>query len=143
MRLQGAEIMIRTAGYTAPIRDTGASANQANAFQNLIVDSQYVCMADQDRFVRFHGEGMIVNFDGSNRRPWHDGTSPEIITAEVRPDSRARGANPLGPSRTNIYQLWHRGYVAVKRRPMDCPYNLHAGHGAPATFRLPWRTRSR
>ena len=37
---KGAEIMIRTAGYTAPIRDAWRFTNQANAFCNLMVDGQ-------------------------------------------------------------------------------------------------------
>jgi hypothetical protein len=31
---KGAEIMIRTAGYAAPIRESWRFTNQANAFQN-------------------------------------------------------------------------------------------------------------
>ena len=37
---KGAEIMIRTAGYTAPIRDSWRFTNQANSFQNLMVERQ-------------------------------------------------------------------------------------------------------
>jgi formamidase len=40
---KGAEIMMRTAGYTAPIRDAWRFTNQANAFQNLMVTAN-VCM---------------------------------------------------------------------------------------------------
>ena len=37
---KGAEIMIRTAGYTAPIRHAWRITNQANAFCNLMADRQ-------------------------------------------------------------------------------------------------------
>ena len=37
---KGAEIMIRTAGYTAPIRASWQFTNQANAFQNLMVTAR-------------------------------------------------------------------------------------------------------
>ena len=61
---KGAEIMIRTAGYTAPIRDSWRFTNQANAFQNLMVTAN-VCMCGSDGSFDSMGEGMIVNFDGS------------------------------------------------------------------------------
>ena len=51
---KGAEIMLRTAGYTAPIRDAWRITNQANAFQNLMVTRQRV-------HVRF---GRHVRLDG-------------------------------------------------------------------------------
>jgi formamidase len=61
---KGAEIMIRTAGYTAPIRDAWRFTNKSNAFCNLIVTAS-VCMAGSDGTFDSMGEGMIVNFDGS------------------------------------------------------------------------------
>jgi hypothetical protein len=32
------------------------------------------------------GEGMIVNFDGTHHRPWHDGAGRRDHHREVRPD---------------------------------------------------------
>ncbi len=44
---KGAEIILRTAGYTAPIRHAGRTTNQANAFQNLaITASVRLCGSD-------------------------------------------------------------------------------------------------
>ena len=40
---KGAEIMLRTAGYTAPIRHAWRVTNQANAFSNLM-ETASVCM---------------------------------------------------------------------------------------------------
>ena len=37
----------------------------------------------------------------------------------------------------NPYQLWHRGYVAVKGGAMDCPYTFMQDMVA-GTFKLPW-----
>jgi formamidase len=53
---KGAEIMIRTAGYTAPIRDSWRFTNQANAFQNLMVTAN-VCMCGSDGSFDSMGEG--------------------------------------------------------------------------------------
>src|SRR3979411_721081 len=109
---KGAEIMIRTAGYTAPIRESWRFTNQSNAFQNLMVTAN-VCMCGSDGSFDSMGEGMIVNFDGSIIAHGTTGRADEIITAEVRPDL-VREARIHWGVENNIYQLWHRGYVAVK-----------------------------
>src|ERR1700674_4864427 len=132
---KGAEIMIRTAGYTAPIRDSWRFTNQANAFQNLMVTAN-VCMCGSDGSFDSMGEGMIVNFDGSIIAHGTTGRADEIITAEVRPDL-VREARIHWGVENNIYQLWHRGYVAVKGGAMDCPYTFMQDMVA-GTFRLPW-----
>jgi len=132
---KGAEIMIRTAGYTAPIRDSWRFTNQANAFQNLMVTAN-VCMCGSDGSFDSMGEGMIVNFDGSVIAHGTTGRADEIITAEVRPDL-VREARIHWGVENNIYQLWHRGYVAVKGGAMDCPYTFMQDMVA-GTFRLPW-----
>ena len=77
---KGAEVMIRTAGYTAPIRHAWRITNQSNAFQNLMVTAS-VCMCGTDGTFDSMGEGMFVNFDGEplvmgSHRP------DEIITCE-------------------------------------------------------------
>ena len=51
---KGAEIMIRTAGYTAPIRDAWRFTNQANSFQNLMATAN-VCMCGSDGNLRLDG----------------------------------------------------------------------------------------
>lgn len=131
---KGAEIILRTAGYTAPIRHNWHVSNQANAFSNLAVTAS-VCLCGSDGTFDSMGEGMIVNFDGvpivtGGGRP------DEIITAEVRPDLVREARRSWGVE-NNIYQLGHRGYVAVKGGASDCPYtymhDLVAG-----TYRLPW-----
>jgi formamidase len=132
---KGAEIMIRTAGYTAPIREAWRFTNQANSFQNLMVTAN-VCMCGSDGSFDSMGEGMIVNFDGTVLAHGTTGRADEIITAEVRPDL-VREARINWGVENNIYQLWHRGYVAVKGGAMDCPYTFMQDMVA-GTFRLPW-----
>src|SRR5271156_2367064 len=61
---KGAEIMLRTAGYTSPIRHAWQVTNQANAFCNLMVTAS-VCMCGSDGVFNSMGEAMIVNFDGT------------------------------------------------------------------------------
>ena len=132
---KGAEIMIRTAGYTAPIRDAWRFTNQANTFQNLMVTAN-VCMCGSDGTFDSMGEGMIVNFDGSILAEGTTGRADEIITAEVRPDL-VREARKHWAVENNIYQLGHRGLTAVAGGAGDCPYtfmqDLVAGR-----YRLPW-----
>jgi len=131
---KGAEIMIRTAGYTAPIRHTWKITNQANAFCNLMVTAS-VCMSGSDGSFDSMGEGMFVNFDGTimvegSHRP------DEIITCEVRPDL-VREARANWGVENNIYQFGHRAYVAVKGGAQDCPYTYMQDMVA-GQYRLPW-----
>jgi formamidase len=132
---KGAEIMLRTAGYTAPIRQAWRLTNQANSFHNLMVTAN-VCMCGSDGTFDSMGEGMIVNFDGTILAEGTTGRPDEIITAEVRPDL-VREARANWGVENNIYQLGHRGFTAVAGGAGDCPYtymhDLVAG-----TYRLPW-----
>jgi len=132
---KGAEIMLRTAGYTAPIRQSWRFTNQANSFHNLMVTAN-VCMCGSDGTFDSMGEGMIVNFDGSVIAEGVTGRADEIITAEVRPDL-VREARANWGVENNIYQLGHRGFTAVAGGAQDCPYtfmqDLVAGR-----YRLPW-----
>jgi formamidase len=137
---KGAEIMIRTAGYTAPIRDAWRFTNQSNAFCNLMVTAN-VCMCGSDGTFDSMGEGMIVNFDGAIMAHGTSGRPDEIITAEVRPDL-VREARAHWSVENNIYQLGHRGFTAVAGGAKDCPYtymqDLVAGR-----YRLPWESEVR
>lgn len=131
---KGAEIMIRTAGYTAPIRHAWQITNQANAFCNLI-DTASVCLCGSDGTFDSMGEGMFVRFDGTplvmgSHRP------DEIITAELRPDL-VREARRLWGVENNPYQFGHRGYVAVKGGAQDCPYT-YMQDLVNGSYRLPW-----
>ncbi len=132
---KGAEVMLRTAGYTAPIREAWRVTNQANAFQNLMVTAS-VCMCGSDGTFDSMGEAMVCDFDGTVIAHGTTGRADEIITAEVRPDL-VREARTNWGVENNIYQLGHRGYSAVKGGAGDCPYtfmhDLVAGR-----YRLPW-----
>jgi formamidase len=131
---KGAEIMIRTAGYTAPIRHAWQITNQANAFCNLMATAS-VCLCGSDGTFDSMGEAMAVNFDGvpiavGGNRP------DEIITAELRPDL-VREARIHWGVENNPYQFGHRGYVAVRGGASDCPYT-YMHDLAAGRYRLPW-----
>jgi len=131
---KGAEIMIRTAGYTAPIRHAWKVTNQANAFCNLMYTAS-VCMCGTDGSFDSMGEGMFVNFDGE---PLVTGSSrpDEIITCELRPDL-VREARAEWGVENNIYQFGHRAYTAVKGGARDCPYTFMHDMVA-GKYSLPW-----
>jgi formamidase len=131
---KGAEIMIRTAGYTAPIRHTWKITNQANAFCNLMYTAS-VCMSGSDGTFDSMGEGMFVNFDGIVLVEG-SARANEIITCELRPDL-LREARRVWGVENNVYQLGHRGYVAVKGGARDCPYTFMKDMVA-GRYRLPW-----
>jgi formamidase len=131
---KGAEIIIRTAGYTAPIRHAWRITNQANAFCNLAVTAS-VCLCGSDGTFDSMGEGMIVGLDGLPL-VMGGGRPDEIITAEVRPDLVREARREWGVE-NNIYQLGHRGYVAVAGGAGDCPYTYMRDLAA-GRYRLPW-----
>jgi formamidase len=131
---KGANVMLRTAGYTAPIRHAWRVTNQANAFCNLMYTAS-VCLAGSDGSFNSMGEGMIVSYEGEPMVTGN-GIPDEIITGEVRPKLCDEARLTWGVE-NNIYQFGHRGYVAVKGGARDCPYtymrDLVAGN-----YRLPW-----
>jgi formamidase len=136
---KGADILIRTAGYTAPIRHSWKVTNQANAFCNLVYTAS-VCMCGSDGSFDSMGEGMFVNFDGTvlvegSSRP------DEIITCELRPDL-VHEARTQWSVENNIYQLGHRGFVAVKGGAQDCPYTYMQDMVA-GRYKLPWESHVR
>jgi len=131
---KGAEIILRTAGYTAPIRHAWKVTNQANAFQNL-AQTASVCLCGSDGSFDSMGEGMFCNFDGTVLVEG-GGRPDEIITCELRPDL-VREARAGWGVENNPYQLGHRGYVAVKGGAQDCPYTFMQDMVA-GTTRLPW-----
>ena len=131
---KGAELMIRTAGYTAPIRHAWSITNQANAFQNLMVTAS-VCLCGSDGTFDSMGEAMVCQFDGTVLQAG-GGRPDEIICAEVRPDL-VREARTQWGVENNIYQLYRRGYVAVKGGAQDCPYTFMHDM-VDGRFELPW-----
>jgi len=132
---KGAEIMLRTAGYTAPMREAWRFTNQSNSFCNLMVTAN-VCMCGSDGTFDSMGEGMIVNFDGSIIAHGTSGRPDEIITAEVRPDL-VREARRVWGVENNIYQLGHRGFSAVAGGAGDCPYTFMQDL-VVGEYKLPW-----
>jgi formamidase len=131
---KGAEIMIRTAGYTAPIRHSWKITNQANAFCNLMQTAS-VCMCGSDGTFDSMGEGMFVNFDGVTMVEG-SGRPDEIITCELRPDL-VREARKHWGVENNIYQFGHRAYVAVRGGAQDCPYT-YMNDLVNGRYCLPW-----
>ena len=131
---QGAEIMLRTAGYTAPIKHSWKITNQSNAFCNLMATAS-VCMCGTDGTFNSMGEAMICNFDGTMIVEGSN-IPDEIITAEVRPDL-IREARLNWSVENNIYQFGHRGYVAVKEGAQDCPYT-YMHDLVQEKYLLPW-----
>lgn len=131
---KGAELMIRTAGYTAPIRHAWAITNQANAFQNLMATAS-VCLCGSDGTFDSMGEAMVCNFDGTVMAQG-GGRPDEIVCAEIRADLIREARQHWGVE-NNIYQLYHRGYVAVKGGAQDCPYTFMHDM-VRGEFSLPW-----
>ena len=124
---KGAEIMIRTAGYTAPIRESWRFTNQSNGFCNLMVTAN-VCMCGSDGTFDSMGEGMIVNFDGTVMAHGTSGRADEIITAEVRPDLVREARRALGRREQHLPARPPRLHRGEGRRA-GLPLHLHARPG--------------
>ncbi len=131
---RGADVMLRTAGYTSPIRHAWRITNQANAFSNLMYTAS-VCMCGSDGVFNSMGEGMVVDFEGTTIVAG-SGLPDEVVTCEVRP-RLAREARRIWGVENNIYQLGHRGYVAVYGGAQDCPYTFMRDM-VEGRYRLPW-----
>ena len=121
---KGADIMLRTAGYTGPIRHAWRTTNQANAFCNLMVTAS-VCMCGSDGAFNSMGEGMIVQFDGTPIVTG-GGVPDEIITAEVRPDLVAEARTGLGCGEQHLPVRAPRLRRREGRGPR-LPVHVHAG----------------
>ena len=78
---------------------------------------------------------MIVGYDATPLATG-GGAPDEIITAEVRPKLADEARRNWGVE-NNIYQLGHRGFVAVNGGAQDCPYSFMQDLVA-GQYRLPW-----
>lgn len=116
---QGAEVLLRTAGYTSPIRTAWEVTNRSNALTNLMFTVS-VALAGADSTWRSMGQAMFVDPEG-NMLERGDGTADHIVACEIRADEVRRRRREWGVE-NNLYQLGHRGYVAVKGGAGDCPY---------------------
>ena len=138
---KGAEIMIRTAGYTAPIRDAWRFTNQANAFQNLMATAN-VCMCGCDGSFDSMGEGMIVNFDGAILAAGHDRPRRRDHHRGGAARPRARSAQTLGGREQHLSARPSRLRRGEGRR-RRLPLHVHAGpRRRPLSAALGGRGRS-
>ena len=116
---KGAELMIRTAGYTSPIANSWEITNRANAFCNLMWTAS-IALAGSDGTFNSMGEAMVCNPEGEVVRHGN-GTADEIFAAEIKVGD-AREKRMHWGVENNLYQFGHRGYVAVEGGARDCPY---------------------
>ena len=117
---KGAEVMIRTAGYTSPIKNSWEITNRTNAFCNLMWTCN-VALAGTDGTFNSMGEAMFCNPEGEIVR--HGNSNPdEIFACEIRKGEALDKRNNWGVE-NNLYQFGHRGYAAVARGAQDCPYS--------------------
>lgn len=132
---KGANVILRTAGYTYPIQQSWRITNQSNAFHNLAYTASVALAGPDQNSIWSQGEAMVCDVDGTVLVQG-DGTPDRVVTAEVVP-SRADDARRTWGVENNIYQLGHRGYTAVAGGVGDCPYtfmqDLVAGN-----YAVPW-----
>jgi formamidase len=116
---QGAEVLLRTAGYTSPIKQSWEITNRSNAFCNLMYTVS-VALAGTDGTLRSMGQAMFVGPEG-NILEQGDGTADGIYACEIRVEEVRRKRREWGVE-NNLFQFGHRGFVAVEEGAGDCPY---------------------
>jgi len=132
---KGANVILRTAGYTDPVRHAWQITNQVNAFTNVAYTASVALTGADATGVWSIGEAMICDIDGTVLE--HGDNSPDrVVTGEVVP-ARADLARRTWGVENNIYQLGHRGYVAVRGGARDCPYTYMTDLAA-GNYRVPW-----
>ncbi|KAE8441596.1 hypothetical protein EG329_004645 [Mollisiaceae sp. DMI_Dod_QoI] len=117
---KGAEILLRTAGYTSPIKGSWEITNRSNAFCNLMWTCS-VALAGSDGTFNSMGEAMFCNPEGEIVRKGN-GVADEIFACEIRIGDAKEKRQYWGPE-NNLYQFGHRGYTAVEGGARDCPYS--------------------
>lgn len=117
---KGAEIMLRTAGYTSPIKASWEITNCTNSFCNLMWTAS-VALAGSDGTFNSMGEAMFCNPEGDIVRHSSNNTPDEIFACEIRKGDASERRKNWGVE-NNLYQLGHRGYAAVAGGAGDCPY---------------------
>lgn len=131
---RGAELLLRIAGYSASLRHQWQLTAQADAFCNLMYTAS-VCGCSAAGPFGGMGEAIVVGFDGVPIRQGGNKEN-ELVMAEIRPDL-VREARRTWGAENNIYQLGHRGFVAVGGGATDCPYSYMHDMVA-GRYRLPW-----
>lgn len=116
---KGAEVLLRTAGYTSPIANSWEVTNRANAFCNLMWTAS-VALAGSDGTLNSMGEAMFCNPEGEVVRRGN-GVADEIFACEIRVGDAREKRQHWGVE-NNLYQFGHRGFVAVDKGAQDCPY---------------------
>jgi formamidase len=90
----GAEVLLRTAGYTSPIKQSWEITNRANAVSNLMYTVS-VALVGSDGTWRSMGEAMFVDPEG-NVLERGDGTVDKIVACEVRGEEVRRRRRAWG-----------------------------------------------
>ncbi|KAF2241923.1 nitrilase/cyanide hydratase and apolipo protein N-acyltransferase [Trematosphaeria pertusa] len=116
---RGAEVLLRTAGYTSPIKSSWEITNRSNAFCNLMYTVS-VALAGTDGTFRSMGQAMFVHPEGHVLEQG-DGTPDAIVVCEIRVEEVRRRRREWGVE-NNLFQFGHRGFVAVREGAQDCPY---------------------
>ena len=132
---KGANVILRTAGYTAGLRRNWRSSAAFMAFANQCYTAS-VALCGSDGVYRSMGEGIICDYEGEIIAHGTTSHPNEVIMGEVVP-RRADEARRDWVVENNMWMLGHRGYVAKAGGATDCPYtymqDLCAGR-----YRVPW-----
>lgn len=131
---KGCNVYIRISGYSTQVNEQWILTNRSNAWQNLMY-TVAVNLAGYDGVFYYFGEGQITNYDGTvlvqgQRNPY------EIVSGEIFPELCDAARREWGLE-NNIYNLGHRGYVALPGGESDCGLT-YIKDLANGKYHLPW-----
>jgi formamidase len=110
----GAEVLLRTTGYTSPIKQSWELMNRRDGFTNMIYTVNAALGGSDGKF-RGMGQAMFVGPEGNVLKQGN--SMPDVIFAcEVRRKRREWGVE------NHLFQFKYKGYVAVKDGTRDYPY---------------------
>lgn len=81
---KGANVILRTAGYTYPIRHSWRITNQVNAFSNLAYTASVALAGADSTGIWSMGEAMICDFEGQETVAG-DGHPDRVVTGTIVP----------------------------------------------------------
>lgn len=131
---KGANVYLRISGYHSEGPEYCLLADRSNAFQNMMYTAG-VNLSGHDGAHYHFPEGHIISYDGTVIATGNH-TPMEIVTADVFPEL-ADEARRNWALENNLYELGHRGYVAVDGGARE-NYLTWVEDLAQGNYRLPW-----
>jgi formamidase len=132
-----ANVILCTARYPDQVRRAWRITNRANALANLAFTASAALAGPDEAGLWCLGEAMICDPEG-RVLVRGDRTPGRIVTTDVVPERADAMCRTRGPENNNIYQLGHRGDVAVSAGARSAHDYRYVRDLAEGRYRVPW-----